>query len=227
MAANQSLAPVVADTGRVDELRSLYLESCAVAVDLVARPEVEARWSSASVLPELSVGALAAHLGRALVTVDGYLRAEAAPAVDAATVSATDYFVAVLGEHDPIESDFHRGVRDRSATAAERGRDHVVESLRRVLDRLDDVPHDLEHRIEVLAGVQMTLGEYLPTRLVELAVHSVDLADSAHLGPPPLPEGCWRVASRVVVEVAMRRNPPRDVALALSRSDRFPPAVAF
>jgi hypothetical protein len=85
----------------------------------------------------------------------------------------------------------------------------------------------MDHPIAVLAGIQIPLGDYLATRLVEIAVHCRDLADSLGLDPPALSERCWRIVTDVVVEVAVRRNTPEAVVLALSRGDRFPPAAAF
>lgn len=210
----------------MEDLRALYLESCSTALDLIARPEVEQRWSSASVLPELSVGALAAHLGRALLTVDTYLQGDVPPA-DAVRVDAAGYFLAALGDHDPVTSEFHQGVRRRGESAAEGGRHGVLESLRAVFERLIDMPDDMDRQIAVLAGLQMSLGDYLTTRLVELAVHSRDLSDSVQVEPSAMSDRCWEVVTDVVVAVTVLRNEPEAVALALSRADRFPRVVAF
>ena len=209
------------------DIREMYLESCRVALDLIAHADVADRWTAPSILPELSTGALAAHLGRALVTVDAYLEADVTPATDSTNVDAAGYFVAVLGDHDPMDSDFHRGVRERSATAAGRGRDDVIGALRVALERLNGMPDDMGRPIAVLAGLQMELGEYLKTRLVELAVHGRDLADSVGAEPADAPPGCWEVVAEVVAAVAIQRNEPSAVALCLARADRFPRVTAF
>lgn len=208
------------------DLKVLYLDSCSSAVDLIAHSEVSHQWSLPSVLPELSVGGLAAHLGRALFTVDAYLQSDA-PAGDGVRVDAAGYLVAALGDHDPVTSDFHHGVRQRGESAAEGGQQRVVESLREVIERLHEMPDDMDRQITVLAGLQMKLGEYLKTRLIEIAVHGRDLADSVGVGPPAVSQECWQVVSEVVVAVTVMRNEPAAVALALSRADRFPRVVAF
>ncbi len=208
------------------DLRALYLDSCSTALDLVARPEVEAQWLSDSVLPELSVGALAAHLGRALSTVDTYLDSDEPPG-DAAHVDAPGYFVAALGDHDPVTSEFHQAVRRRGESAAEDGHQNLVDALRAVFERLSRMPDDMDRQLAVLAGLRMGLGEYLKTRLVELTVHCRDLADSVQLEPPAMSDPCWKVVSEVVVEVMVRRNGAEAVVLGLSRADRFPRVVAF
>jgi len=117
------------------DLKALYLNSCSTVLDLIARAEVDEQWSSASVLPELSVGGLAAHLGRALLTVDAYLQGDVPPK-DAAQVDAAGYFLAALGDHDPVTSELHQGVRQRGESAAEGGQQSVLESLGAVFERL-------------------------------------------------------------------------------------------
>jgi hypothetical protein len=208
------------------DLRALYLDSCSTALELIARSEVDDQWSAASVLPELSVGGLAAHLGRAVLTVDAYLQGDVAPR-DAVQVDAAGYFVAALGVHDPVTSEFHRGVRQRGESAAEGGQRSVLESLGAPFERLSQMADDMDRQIAVLGGIRMGLGEYLKTRLVEIAVHCCDLADSVQVEPPAMSDRCWQVVTEVVVAVTVLRNEPGAGALALSRADRFPRVVAF
>lgn len=212
--------------GSVVDLRALYLDSCSTVLDLIGRPEVDEQWLSPSVLPELSVGALAAHLGRALLTVDAYVQDTALPD-DAARVDAAGYLVAALGEHDPVDSEFHQAVRQRGESAAEVGQHGVLDALVAAMERLNEMPVDMTHRIAVLGGLQIELGEYLKTRLVEIAVHCRDLADSLEIDPPEMSDDCWTVVTEVVVAVAVLRNEQGAVALALSRADRFNRVVAF
>ncbi len=89
------------------------------------------------------------------------------------------------------------------------------------------MPDDMNHPIAVLGGLQIGLGDYLKTRLVEIAVHCRDLADSPEIDPPAMSDDCWTVVTEVVVAVADVRNEQGAVALALSRADRFDRVVAF
>lgn len=214
------------DTGCVVDLRALYLDSCSTVLDLIGRPEVDEQWSSPSVLPELSVGALAAHLGRALLTVDAYIQ-DNTLSKDATRVDAAGYLVAVLGEHDPVTSEFHKAVRQRGESAAEVGQRGVLDALVGAVETLNEMTDDMNHPITVLGGLQIELGEYLKTRLVEIAVHCRDLADSLKIDPPAMSDDCWTVVTEVVVAVAVLRNEQGAVALSLSRADRFERVVAF
>jgi hypothetical protein len=168
------------------DLRALYLDSCSTVLDLIGRPEVDEQWSSPSVLPELSVGALAAHLGRALLTVDAYVQ-DNALSEDATQVDAAGYLVAALGEHDPVTSEFHQAVRQRGESAAEVGQRAVLDALVGAVERLNEMPDDMNHPIAELGGLQIGLGDYLKTRLVEIAVHCRDLADSPEIDPRRCP----------------------------------------
>lgn len=62
---------MVGHGGRVhesaDRLDTAFLTAASITVDLVQRSEVSIRWSRPSALPEMSVGALACHLGRQAV----------------------------------------------------------------------------------------------------------------------------------------------------------------
>ena len=209
-----------------EAVRQTYLAAASVAVDLVASPGVGAAWGRPSILPGYRVGGLAAHLGRALITVDTYLAAPPPPP-SAPLVDAPTYFVTALGDHDPVAGAFHAAVRERSEAAAAGGHASVAGGLRAVLDRLTAGPLDLARSLSVLDGLAISLGDYLRTRLVELTVHGVDLADSVDAPRPPFAPDAWAVAARVVTEVALARNAPERVTMALARADRCPAAPAF
>ena len=125
------------------------------------------RWDRPG-LGEWDVRALAGHTSRAMVTVERYL-ARPAPAVDIA--SAADYFRAT------------RAAAAQPAVVA-RGRDAgtalgsdpaaaVALIAARVVALVD--AQDGGALMTTIAG-GMRLGDYLPTRTFELAIHTADLA---------------------------------------------------
>jgi hypothetical protein len=215
--------PIVLDSPRPVPC---FLDAAQSAIDLIASAEVARRWTEPSVLPGYRVGGLAGHLGRAVTTVVGYLAAEgpddAAPLVDAA-----GYYAAVLQDHDPVTSELHAAVRARGEQWVEDGHEALVASLRSTLRGLEAARLDPERPLVVLAGTSMKLGDYLESRVVELAVHGVDLAESVGVSPPPLPNGTWEVVARVMTETALRRHAARAIAMSLARPDRTPRLGAF
>ncbi|MGI8417954.1 MAG: hypothetical protein ACR2P2_17480 [Nakamurella sp.] len=48
----------------IDEHDKAFLEAAEIAAELVRQPAVAEQWDEPSVLPRMSVGALACHLGR-------------------------------------------------------------------------------------------------------------------------------------------------------------------
>lgn len=203
------------------DVRQLYLDTAAVAIDAWADPAIAGKWDEPSVLQDMSVGALVAHAARALVTVRRYLSGEAPPH-GANPLDAAGYLIAVIPDSSP-DSAANVAVRDRAATGAARGHEAVV---RRAVDDLGvlrtTLPHLREgHTVVVLDGVVMRLDDYLQTRILELVVHHDDL-DLSIDGVPrrDLPDDANAVAIGVLAEVARRRTSTSAMIAALARRER-------
>ena len=172
------------------------------------------------------MGGLAAHLGRAIATVDNYLRRDP-PAGDVTLVDAVGYLTTALGDHDPLTSEFHAKVRARGEQAAEDGHGAIAQSTREIIDGLADEAFALDRPLEVLAGIGISVGDYLETRLVELLIHTRDPCDSIGIESPMFPAGAWDVVAHTLAATAIARNGSEAVALGLARADRMPPARSF
>src|SRR5215470_15339946 len=145
-------------------------------------------------LGEWDVCALVGHTSRSFLTVETYL---ARPAAAAELASAADYFRAT------------RAAAAGPAVAA-RGRDAgtalgsdpaaaVAEIAARVL-ALVDTQDGTEVVTTIVGG--MRLGDYLPTRTFELAVHTADLATT--LGAPlDVPATAAAQALHIVADLAI------------------------
>ena len=121
-------------------------------------------------LGEWDVRALVGPTSRALLTVETYL-ARPAAAVDVA--SAPDYYRATrAAASDPAVAS--RG-RDAGTALGSDPAAAVAEIAARVLALVDT--QDGTEVVATIAG-GMRLGDYLPTRTFELAVHTADLASS-------------------------------------------------
>lgn len=125
-------------------------------------------WDRIGALGDWNVRELTAHTMRAFITIEGYLGAE--PTTDRVLADAAEYYNTVLADPDA-----HRGVFSRARQAGRQLFDPIGEAeatvgrvVALVAATADDEP------LNTFAG-QITLAEYLATRVVELGVHTLDL----------------------------------------------------
>ncbi len=151
---------------------------------------------------------LTGHTSRALSTVETYL-ATPAPKVDLAR--PVDYFLqARLGLADPAAV----AARGREAGAA-LGSDPlaVITALAtRVLARVREVP-DTTPVATPVGG--MRLIDYLPSRVFELVVHTIDLATAVAL-PITLPYTAASVTLHLMADLALQPDKAPHVLLAVT-----------
>lgn len=126
------------------------------------------RWGEDG-LGEWTVRDLVGHTSRALLTVENYLDA---PFAAVTLGSATDYFRAALSSIGAPDEVAQRG-RDAGARLGEDVPGAVALIADRVVARMRSTPADAVVATPV-GG--MMLRDYLPTRTVELTVHTCDLA---------------------------------------------------
>jgi hypothetical protein len=211
-----------------EHVRATYLHAIDVAVALVDDPALDARFDEPSALAHYTCGALAGHLLRSLLTVDTYLDdpvvvTGAPPSLDAVT-----YFARALDGHDPLTSDVHASVRERSAELAGpdvhalRARAHELGA--KLHERLPAAAPDV--CVRVFGGMEMALDAYLDTRLVELAVHVDDLAASLGIATPDLGDAATARAVEVTAELARRRHGATAVLRTLTRTERAPGSIS-
>lgn len=162
------------------------------------------RWDRPGALGDWTTRELAAHGLRAFITIEGYLMA--APRVDRVLADAIEYYQTVLSD-----SGVHQGVAARGRQAGRQLIDPVGEAetvitqvLALVASTADDEP------VNTFAG-QITLIEYLATRVVEVGVHTLDLQRA--IGQPA---SLHPDTSAVVLAVLTQLASPVPLILALS-----------
>jgi hypothetical protein len=170
----------------------------------------------------LSVGALAGHLARSAFVVIGYLDASDPEVGDGGELLTADrYFETILPAPEMAE-ELHAGVRARAEQEAADGQDAL-------LARLDATLRDLDERlsieppervVKVIGGLVMPLDEYLVTRLVELAVHSDDLAASVGLGTPEFDALTMACVIGCMVAMVRARHGDNAVMRGFARRER-------
>jgi uncharacterized protein (TIGR03083 family) len=192
-----------------DSSRAAYADAAGWFVRTAAL--VADRWDRPG-LGEWDVRALVGHTSRALLTVETYL-ARPAAAVDVA--SAPDYFRATSAAADPAVAT--RG-RDAGTALGSDPAAAVAETAARVLALVD--AQDGTEVVATIAG-GMRLGDYLPTRTFELAVHTADLATA--LGVPlDVPATAAAQALHIVADLALTSGLAGPLLLAATGRPGLP-----
>jgi len=200
------------------ERRRVFLDTSRAALEFVADEGFARAWDGPSALAEFSLRGLVGHLFRATGSVEAYLDRDepTEPPIDAAT-----YYNEAVGETN-LGSELHRAVRERGEDAAGAGHAALVDEwtalIERLATRLANEPS--ERLVRVFRDLVLSLDDYLVTRLVELVVHTDDLAASLERKPPLLPRAAFEATISCLVEVARLRHGDEAVVRALARRER-------
>jgi len=151
---------------------------------------------------------LVGHTSRAFLTVETYLGRAAS---EAALARAADYVVAALAAYGNPADVAQRG-REAGAALG----DHPLAGVRAIAARVRPLvagADDGQLLATPVGGIRLI--DYLPTRVFELVVHTLDLA--AALGAPAEPPAqAATVCLQLAAEVVARRGQAAPVLLALS-----------
>jgi hypothetical protein len=186
---------------------------------LLASPDVDRCWDDESVLSLLTVAGLAGHLLRAVTSVEAYLdRPEPAGEMP---IGAAEYFSRAVRDDD-LSGPFHTAIRQRGVEAAAGGPEALRAGWESAAHRLGErlAAEPPERLVRVFQDMVIRLDDYLATRLVELCVHTDDLAASLELPAPQLPEPATAAAICTLVDVARIRHGDAAVLRALARRER-------
>jgi hypothetical protein len=207
-------------------IREAFLATAEVALDLVRDRSVVARWSQPSALPGFTTGGLAAHLAGQVTRVDSALRSQSSP--DSA-VGLLEHYRRSEWVHSDRDSGINAAIRDSGERHAQAGPAGVAELAGAALERLRrSLPTEPPDRVVELpwAGWCLTVEDFLVTRVMELVVHSDDLAVSVDATTPALPGEALDVTIRLLSGVAAQRHGALAVIRAFSRVERAPGSVA-
>lgn len=206
-------------------IREAYLQGAAAAADLIGSPSVAAAWNNPSVLPGYRVGGLCGHLARNVVLVEPLL---AAPAVGARPIPLLDHYTGDDWLDADPQGEEHLAIRERGEEAAADGPATLAARLSAAVERLNRaIPAQPAERVVDLPGMwSLTLDDFLLTRLVEVTVHSDDVAVSVGMPTPELPPEHYEETIALLSRLAARRHGPTALLRALSRRERAPGTIS-
>ena len=208
-------------------MRDAYLSAADTAMGLLGRPEVAAAWSRPSALAEWSVGGLAAHLAGQVITVARVLDVPTDHSLR--PIPLDDHYAraAWVGAevHDPVNAGIREGGEKEAAAGPEGVLGRVRAARVAVADRL---PLEAIDRVVLIPwqGWALTLDDFLTTRMMEIVVHSDDLAASVGLEAPAFERAVLDPVLGLLTRLAIRRHGQSAVVAALARQERAPASIA-
>ena len=202
--------------------------SARLAGDLATGTEVAARWADESACQGMAVGGLANHLAAQVDIAVGLLGG--APA-EQPPIPLLEHYRRAAWVHTDLDQDANTTVRDSANAEAGAG----FEGLRaRVAGGLAGLPATLaaaegrepDSWLLPWQGWALTAHDLMVTRLMEMMVHSDDLAASIGVETPQFPDDVVAVVLSLLSGVAVERHGQTAVVRALSRPQRAPADVS-
>lgn len=206
-------------------IRTAYLAAARSAAALLADPAVAGRWDAPSALAEFRVGGLAGHLAFQILAVPRVL---AEPVPPGQPIGLLDHYARGAWVGAPVDDEVNVGIRRSGERIAAGGPEALLATVGAALDELATaLPAEPGGRVVHLAHGpwSLTLDDYLATRLMELAVHSDDLAVSVGVPTPELPAEVLDPVLALLSRLAVRRHGQAAVLRALSRAERAPASI--
>jgi hypothetical protein len=208
-----------------------FLVAGASAVELLGRVEVVNRWADRSALPRMSVGALSAHLGSQILSVHAAVTSGTA-ATDEEPVPLLEHYQRVPWVAAGLDDPANVTIRESAERSAGPGHDALVAGVQAALDDLrtafaTTLPAGLPPAIRMpWWDWSLSFEDFLVTRVLEIVVHSDDLAVSVDVEPPALPQTVLGPVLALLVGVSLHRHGQAAVVRALSRSERAPASIS-
>ncbi|MEV5379110.1 maleylpyruvate isomerase N-terminal domain-containing protein [Streptomyces nondiastaticus] len=214
-------------TARMTGIQDDFLSTARAAAALLREEAVAAAWDSASALPGFTVRGLAGHLAYQVLCIAPALTGPEPqePAVPLlghysrvgwiGAAPDADANVRIRQDGEDIAAGGHAGLAARVTTA--------LEHLPAFLAAADA---DRPVRIPLWGPWSLRLDDLLVTRMMEIAVHNDDLAVSAGVSAPELPERAVDTVVALLTRLARRRHGTSAVLRALARAERAPASIA-
>ncbi|GAA4586935.1 hypothetical protein GCM10023194_34470 [Planotetraspora phitsanulokensis] len=207
-------------------VRELYLTAAESAAKLLAAPEVAAAWREPSALPKLSVHGLAGHLAGQIFALPKVL-GEPVPIEE--TIPIHDYYARASWIGSDLDDPFNVNIRtggEKDATGGPAAlADRAGAAVRDLRTTLPAAPSRPVRR-PTWGPWSLTLDDFVTSRLLEIVIHSDDLAYSVGVPTPALPGEAVETVVDLLARIAMRRHGATGVVRALSRAERAPASIS-
>ncbi|EPD60346.1 maleylpyruvate isomerase N-terminal domain-containing protein [Streptomyces sp. HGB0020] len=213
---------------RGGRIRDAFLEAARTAADLLAEPAVADAWDGPSVLEKFTVRGLAGHMFWQELALPGLLAGPlpAEPVVPLRTYYLEKVIWLDAGPDAPVSERIRNGGEATAADGHTALHARVRDALHRLRTDVRDAPATRPVHIASWGDWSLELDDLLLTRLLELVVHSDDLACSTGLPTPAFPEHITAPAIDLLTRLSARRHGPLPLLRALARRERAPESIA-
>jgi hypothetical protein len=203
-----------------------YVAAADSVLDLLSDPAVADHWEAPSALAEWSVAGLAGHLAGQVFSVVELL---SAPPPDQDPIPVDEHYARAAWVVAGVDEEVNVGIRaggDRNAASG------PAELLARTADARDRAAALLgeqpAERVVLVPwqGWALRLDDFLLTRMMEIAVHSDDLAQSVGIEAPRLPADVLGPVLDLLTRLAVTRHGQSAVLAAFTRRERAPKTIA-
>jgi hypothetical protein len=197
-----------------------------IAAALACGPEVAARWYDESACAGMTVGGLAHHLTGQLGNTVRLVGEEAS---SEPPIPLLAHYAEAAWVTASLDDEVNAEIRESSDAAAQSGPDALPPLVDDLLDRLAGVLAARRSDDPVFIpwqGWSLTAHDWLVTRMMEIVVHSDDLAASVGVRTPEFPIEVITPVLGLLTAVACRRHGQVPVVRALSRPQRAPASVS-
>ena len=196
---------------RATEIRNAFRESALQLVDVLERVPSDA-WEKPG-LGEWSIRELVGHV---VGVIDGVV-ADTGHAAPMAAEGAAAYYVQAMSSPR-----VHEEVAERARTRAASFGDDPAEAVRAIVARSLEAVDALEDAAPVTTTVgAIRLVDYLPTRVVEIVIHALDVAEAAGVAVEPSHDALT-VSLALLGEIAVEHGDGAALAMALSGRRSLP-----
>jgi hypothetical protein len=203
-----------------------FLDSSRTAAALLTSDEVRAGWDAQSACTGMTVGGLAFHLaGQA----GNAVRLMSAAPSDESPIPVEEHYRRAAWANTGPDEEANVDIRTSANDEADGGFDELCAKVAADLEALPDVLAATSSADPVLIpwqGWALTAHDFLVTRLMEMLVHSDDLAASLGVPTPQFPDEAVRLVLGLLTSVAVERHGQTAVVRALSRPQRAPGSVS-
>ena len=206
--------------------RAEFLLAASSAARLLSDPAVATRWDQPSALQDFSIRGLAGHLALQILYVQQVLRA-APPTGPVATLD--DHYANATWIEAPLDDPSNVSTRENGEEVSVSGPAAVADRAAHAVAELQAALQlELDERVIAIpwADRRLRLDDFLLTRMMEIAVHSDDLAVSVGVPTPVLGPNTLGPVLLLLTKLSVRRHGALALLRALSRRERAPETIA-